>query len=223
MHFNSKEADNATQIYFPEESKALFQAIEEALIKEPNNTALYAIMLNFYMGLRISELAALKWIDIEEEYLHIQRMERKVSSLSPDNKFTTPKRVIEEHVKTNNEDGNRLIYLIEPAREIIEHVKQINLENPFLEKEFIFCSIKGRITIRQISYYLEKLCKKAGIPLKSSHDIRRTYASILNAGNVPLDEIRRILGHTSEKTTLGYLYNPYGQTETNQLIEQALK
>ena len=61
-----------------------------------------------------------------------------------------------------------------------------------------------------------------GVSTKSSHKIRKTYASNLNAKGVPLDCIREELGHADASTTLAYIYNPLTETETYNLIVSAL-
>ena len=50
-----------------------------------------------------------------------------------------------------------------------------------------------RITARQIAYVLEKYAERQGVPTKSTHKMRKTYASMLNANGVPLDAILHIL------------------------------
>lgn len=52
--------------------------------------------------------------------------------------------------------------------------------------------------------------------------IIKTVASRLNATGVPLDEIRKILGHSQTATTLGYIFNPFNTEETEKRIESAL-
>ncbi len=42
------------------------------------------------------------------------------------------------------------------------------------------------------------------------------------ANGVPLYEIQRSLGHSTQNTTLGYLFNPYSEEDTNKLIETTL-
>ena len=90
------------------------------------------------------------------------------------------------------------------------------------DEAYIFRNKEGRTTRRQIAYCIEKACAKVGMPVKSAHDIRRTVASVLFSNGVPLDEIRRFLGHNDDKTTLGYIYNPYQDEETKQLYDKAL-
>lgn len=79
-----------------------------------------------------------------------------------------------------------------------------------------------RITSRQIAYVLEKYAKRQGVPTKSTHKMRKTFASNLNASGVPLDCIRELLGHSDLNTTLGYIYNPLTEKETYALISKAL-
>ena len=59
-----------------------------------------------------------------------------------------------------------------------------------------------RITSRQIAYVLEKFAERQGVRTKSTHKMRKTYASNLNANGVPLDCIREMLGHSDLSTTL---------------------
>ena len=75
-------------------------------------------------------------------------------------------------------------------------------------KGYIFTRDGERITARQINYVLEKYAEQNDLQIKSSHKMRKTYASNLNASGVPVDEIRELLGHSNLSTTMGYLYNP---------------
>ena len=68
----------------------------------------------------------------------------------------------------------------------------------------------------------EKYAERNGIRTKSTHKMRKTYASNLNANGVPLDCIREMLGHSELSTTLQYIYNPLTEKETYDLIKNAL-
>ncbi|RKI89511.1 hypothetical protein D7V94_18085 [Parablautia intestinalis] len=71
--------------------------------------------------------------------------------------------------------------------------------------KYIFMRNGERITARQIAYVLEKFAERQGMTTKSTHKMRKTYASNLNANGVPLDCIREMLGHSSLSTTFGYI------------------
>ena len=58
---------------------------------------------------------------------------------------------------------------------------------------------------------------------KSTHKIRKTFASKLNANGVPIDEIRTLLGHSDAQTTLSYIYNPLPKETTLEMIKDAFE
>ena len=80
-----------------------------------------------------------------------------------------------------------------------------------------------RITANRIAVILRQFARYEGIPVKSSHKMRKTYASTLNANGVPLDFIREMLGHNNLNTTLGYIYNPLTENQTYDLMTKALQ
>ena len=213
---------NKTQVYLENEKDIFYKYLDADFNDNPDITNTLAIRLSFQLGTRIGEIVALKWSDIEDNYIHIQRMETKESELKENLTFSSSTYNIVEHAKGKNPDGDRFLYLTKTARDILAKVKEINKRMGYDDRQFIFVNENGRITSRAIAYRIEKVCNHAGLPVKSSHDIRRTVASELNAKGVPLDEIRKILGHSNEKTTLSYLYNPYSEDKTNRLIEDAL-
>ena len=90
------------------------------------------------------------------------------------------------------------------------------------DENYIFTRDGQRLTSRQITYALEKACKKMNIPVKRTHKIRKTVASRLDAGNVPADAIREYLGHSNLETTMGYIYNPLSEKETYKQMSKAL-
>lgn len=73
----------------------------------------------------------------------------------------------------------------------------------------------------QVNQSLWRVCEASGIEKKSSHKIRKTFASKLNANGVPIDEIRVLLGHTNTMTTLGYIYNPLPKESTLKMIKDS--
>ena len=94
---------------------------------------------------------------------------------------------------------------------------------PHNNLEYIFVRDNGnRLKSKDINTVLEKYAKVNGLPVKSSHKIRKTYASTLNAAGVPLDAIREELGHAHLGTTLSYIYNPCTDEETYELLKKAL-
>lgn len=192
-----------TETYNSDELKDLNQYLD-CMYTETEDTAFLAVKLNFLLGLRVGELVALKWDDyININHLHIVREEVR-------NQVTNRYEVV-EHTKTNRD---RFVVLVPKAINILQKIGQTG--------DYIFMRDGERLTSRQIAYVLEKYAERQGLSTKSTHKMRKTFASNLNASGVPLDCIRELLGHSNLNTTLGYIYNPLTEKETYDLISKAL-
>lgn len=194
----------ATQTYNTEELKNLNLYLDQRYT-ETNDSAFMAIRLNFLLGLRVGELVSLKWDDLTDDrtHLHIVREETR-------NQCTNTYQVV-EHTKTNQD---RFVVLVPKALEVLSKIDR--------QGEYIFMRDGERITSRQIAYVLEKYAERQGTGTKSTHKMRKTFASNLSASGVPVDCIRELLGHNNLSTTLGYIYNPLTESETYKLISKAL-
>ena len=192
-----------TETYNSDELKELNQYLDR-MYTETEDRAFLAVKLNFLLGLRVGELVALKWDDYcNIDHLHIVREEVR-------NQDTNQYEIV-EHTKTNRD---RFVVLVPKAVNLLQKLDR--------DGDYIFMRDGKRITSRQIAYVLEKYAQRQGVATKSTHKMRKTFASNLNANGVPLDCIRELLGHSSLSTTLGYIYNPLTEKETYDLISKAL-
>ncbi|GAA6293310.1 hypothetical protein F220043C3_17440 [Enterocloster asparagiformis] len=192
-----------TETYNSEELKDLNLYLDR-MYTETLDTAFLAVKLNFLLGLRVGELVALKWEDYcNINHLHIVREEVR-------NQVTNQYEVV-EHTKTNRD---RFVALVPKAINLLQRIEHTG--------DYIFMRDGERLTSRQIAYVLEKYAERQGLSTKSTHKMRKTFASNLNACGVPLDCIRELLGHSNLNTTLGYIYNPLTEKETYDLISKAL-
>jgi integrase len=64
--------------------------------------------------------------------------------------------------------------------------------------------------------FMRTLCKKAGIKYFRFHALRHSGASLMDACNVPIGSIQRILGHESRTTTEIYLHS-IGESERDAM------
>lgn len=202
------------RVYSIPEQQIMFEQMSEEIHLQPTSTQTYAILLNFKLGLRIGELVALKFsdIDYETKQIHIQRMESLDAQGHP---------IIVEHLKKKSVDSDRYLPLDEYSLNLLDRVRQINSrwENP---DNFIFINQNGRFHIRAIDNRIRKLCKRGGIEEKSCHDIRRTVASTLHRNGVSIEQIRSFMGHSDVNTTWSYIYDIDDILEKNKIITGAL-
>lgn len=192
-----------TETYNSEELAELNRFLD-SMYEETQDASFLAVKVNFLLGLRVGELVALKWCDLcDNSHLHIVREEVRNQT---DNSYE-----VVEHTKTNRD---RFVVIVPKALDILNRIEK--------QGEYMFMRNGERITAIRISTILRKYANCQGVRIKSSHKIRKTYASNLNACGVPLDCIREMLGHSNLNTTLGYIYNPLTEKETLDLITKAL-
>lgn len=192
-----------TQTYNTEELADLNEYLDEKF-SETGDASFMAVKINFLLGLRVGELVALKWDDVcDDKHIHIVREEVRDQGKGEVE--------VVDHTKTHTD---RFVILIPKAKDILDKIER--------QGEYIFMRNGERLTSRQINYVLEKYGERTDQPTKSSHKMRKTYASMLNAKGVPIDAIRELLGHSNLSTTYGYIYNPLTETETYDLVKMAL-
>lgn len=214
-----KKQNDTSRVYLPEEKEKLFVELNKELTEHPDITDMYAIFLLFKLGLRIGEMVALKWADIDYQSceIHIHRMETR--DYDENEKLTD---CIVEHTKKRSPYGDRFLPLGDYEINTFQKIKDINKKNNYNDDDFIFCDEKGRTNIRSIDNRIRKLCRHAGIEIKSAHDIRRTVASEMFNNGIPVVAIRNYLGHSDIKTTYGYILDNRGKEERNNTILNSL-
>lgn len=169
------------------------------------------IKLDFYTGLRVGELSALKHSDFENGRLHIERTEVRYEDETGKSIFE-----VSDHAKTDA--GNRTLILSKAA---IEVLKEIRLKNPF--GEYMFMKDGKRMLSQVYARRILQICDKLGIKRRSMHKIRKTFATkMINAG---VDEriIISQMGHTDIACTKNYyLFNNKTEEEMRTQIERAV-
>lgn len=199
---------SADMIFYPDEIEELISEFERGFANN-GNIANLGLKGNFELGLRIGELCALKWSDInwQNETIFIQRMEDSTGN-------------VVEYVKSDSEAGYRELNLSDELLDIFKRIRR----NSKLLSEFIFVKCDGSRAEKMVFVHrLEKAELALGWNtkgnMKRSHCIRRTVASRMDAMGWTLEEIRRWLGHTTTSTTLKYIYNPFRESETKRKVK----
>ena len=191
-----------TEVFNNNELKDL-QEYLDCMMSDTQDASFYAVRVNLFLGLRVGELVALKWADIENHSLHVVREEVRNQE--------TNTYEIEEHTKTHED---RYVMLIPQALELFNQIDR--------QGEYVFMRNRERLTSRQIQYVLEKYAERNDKIVKRSHKMRKTFASRLANAGVALDFVREQMGHTNLETTLSYVYNTATDAETYDMMSKAL-
>lgn len=155
----------------------------------------YCIVLAFQTGLREGELAGLKFSDINNTTIHIQRQEIRYKE---DGKKSVRKDIVDY---TKTEAGNRYLIIPPQALETIAMIKKLNPDGEFLMMD------KGRkLHAQSMNDYLYKACDGCNIPRRSMHKIRKTYGTILIDSGAEDSLVMSQMGHSDITTTRKYYY-----------------
>ena len=200
--FTQNPVDKRTQVFSDDETEAIIN-----YLKGHSSHVREGILLCFETGIRVGELVALKYSDIEDGTLHIQRQEVK----EKDARGKSLVRVVEY---TKTEAGNRRVVLTKHALETIERLKNYSGDMEFIMQR----EAGNRIRCSTMNKALYRACDKCGIPQRSMHKVRRTYGTILIDSGVDDSIIMDQMGHSDIVTTRKYYY--FGRNNQGNVRKQ---
>ena len=188
--FKPKTNNVENAVFTEEETAKLIKYLESNQTIEN-----LGLIFAFQSGVRCGELAAIKFSDITDNILHVQRQEILYKS------DISGKQIHEVVEYTKTESGNRYVYLPSNAFNTLMCIRWKNTKS-----EFVMARDGVRINKTAFNRYLEKACRKCGIPPRTMHKIRRTYGTTLIDNNVEDSLIMSQMGHTDIQTTRKYYY-----------------
>ena len=155
-----------------------------------------AIWTQLFLGLRVGELIALKWEDLDLEYGRVKICRTYVKKTHQ----------IREYPKGKKHHRHSL-----PA-ELWEKLRKTSKDS-----EFVFHSPKGTKFLLPYRWYqtaLKKYCREAGVPIIGTHGLRHSTSEIfLQSGATP-DDLRELFAHSTPSTTRRYIHGRGTNLET---------
>lgn len=194
----------------------VFTEAEQYLIEEfcIKNKDIYSmgILLCLYTGMRIGELCALKWndIDVEEEIIHINRTVQRLDT---------------------EEKKSALIVSYPKSR---SSVRNIPIPKCILDVLLSFYAYEnstayiftGKENVpaepRTFQYRYRKYLEKAGVKYRKFHTLRHTFATRCIHCGIDIKTLSEILGHSNVKITLEYYCHTTMEQKKKQMNRLSL-
>lgn len=179
----------------------LLKLVTQQKIYHEKQSACLCLCMNFYLGLRIGELAALSFtdFDLNRNIVRITKTESKSYNRTEDGeKLGTMQYQTATDLKTAN--AVREIPILPEVRYLYEKVRQNHLENKY-DSPYLVYDGADTIRVRSLDRTLRRLCKLCEIDYFNSHCIRKTFATMLHHNNVPTRVISDLMGHSEISTT----------------------
>ena len=194
-----RQAKKEIRIFTVEEQKKFIEAAE-------NDSLGSALKLDLASGLRLGELLALRWSDINFND-SIIRVRSSLSRLRTFEKGIKTSELIFQEPKTKS--GKRSIPIPASILEDLKEHKRVqdsekaSIGEAFCDNGLVFCTQLGSpIEPRNMMRKFYELVESAGIPHTNFHAARHTFASrALEAGIHP-KVVSEMLGHASISITL---------------------
>ena len=177
------------------ELQKLRAAVDVQEAKNPHYIQNYAIELAMMTGMRVGEIAALRWDCIDEDYIYVDFSEHRLDYIDKPSELAIGAPKCGKH---------RIIPVTDDIRELMSRIQALGHPS---EEGFVFTSKSGvRATGHTIGCAVDRRAAEAGIQKTSIHGIRRTISSMLNQ---TLDQtaVAAILGHSEQVNERHYHYD----------------
>lgn len=157
------------------------------------------ILLSLYMGLRLGEICALKWSDInfENETLIVNKTIQRIKNT--DNNTLNKTKIVIDSPKSAK--SIREIPIPSFLLEILKDIKG-------LQDTYILTGTKKYIEPRLYQTMFKRLLKETQIQDYNFHALRHTFATRAVEQNFDIKSLSEILGHSSVKFTLEKYVHP---------------
>lgn len=172
-------------------------------------TETLGILLCINSGLRIGELCALKWGDINtaERVLHVTKTMQRIYS-----KYSNPK----SYVTITSPKTESSIRDIPLSKKMCELIAKIADMNP---RHYILTNSERYIEPRTYRKHYESFLNLQGISYIKFHSLRHTFATKCIESGADYKVVSEMLGHSTINTTLNMYVHPQ-MSEKRKCIEQ---
>lgn len=165
--------------------------LEKAALNRLDGMGL-AVLLSLRTGLRIGEIAALKWenIDFQRGIIRIEKTLQRIPVKNVEYKT----KIIIDKVKTRS--SNRIIPISNTVKSWLKS-RYFNAKN-----DFVLSSSGKPCEPRLITYHFHKIREIAGLSNIHFHQLRHTFATRCLETRANAVSVSSLLGHSSIKMTL---------------------
>lgn len=181
----------------------------EGYLLETQSLTAVGVLISLYAGLRIGEVCALTWddVDLEDHVIHVRHTVARVKS-----------------GQAGKKGGTKLVIDAPKTKASMREIPISSLLQPVLEAArdrassgYVVSGSHTFVSPRTYTYRYHCLMKSAGVPRLNYHALRHTLATRCVEAGVDVKSLSEILGHANVSVTLNTYVHSSMEMKRSQL------
>lgn len=182
------------------EARCLEEGERAAVMEEAARKRQYEITAALCTGLRLGEIAGLKWedVDLQKKVLKVERTVQRMEA--PQEKGRTKLGIL----SPKSQASRREIPVVPPLAAVLKEMWETSRK---CSGDYVFTTKKypeRPMDPRNIQRRFEKVCKSIHIEEAHFHTLRHTFATICMEMGFDVETLRYLMGHSSARITLDF-------------------
>lgn len=168
----------------------------------------YGVKLAILTGMRVGEIAGLRWCHVHDDYIRVCESERY---------DVVEKKYYQSRTKTGK---IRNIPITDYLRNFLFNMKELQSEFGIVE-DFVLSFKEQKLRGKNLTAYMNHKSEQLFKDHKSIHAIRRTFNSYLRIDGVSATDAGNIIGNTARVNDLHYTYDIQNMSAKNSYMTNA--
>ena len=166
------------------------------------------ILICLYTGMRIGEICALRWgeIDINNKLIKVRNTLSRISSSDSEKKT----KIIIDTPKSKNSVRDLPIPIA-----LVNDIYRIALHHS--DNDFFLTGTHHPMEPRSYRNHYRNMLSKSGVPYRKFHTLRHTFATYCISKGIDIKTVSTLLGHSSIKISLDRYVHPNLESEREKL------
>lgn len=193
--YNTDEKTAEERTVSQEDLSRLIQQMNLDISRKPSNIYPYGLQLSLLTGMRVGEIAGLRWCHVYDGYIKICESEKY---------DVVEKRYVQSKTKTGKV---RTIPITDHIKDFLDQMRRLQ-ERYGMVEDYVLSFEDKKLRCKNLTAYMNYKCIQLKFSShKSIHAIRRTFNSFLRFDGVTATEAGSLIGNTPKVNDEHYTYD----------------